>query len=675
MPCTLNDGEVRKVIERLGDSFTTLDFVAACPRSGGTESGRACPVVARERRSACGSRLGLFRCANQDFMVQVNPGASPARWQRGGEAAVMVAKAAPTGVRHASGLVRPGHYRALDYMASADFLDVKTLFERYPEIGGVYFRPTDGYVTTIDLHPQSLKPRIGVGEDPYLPIGARARDLEPTMSQRIEWLRQVRSRQTAPSREVQFEAHLIREAQANHLRLPGFPDRLRFLHSQWRIDPTASGTARITDLLAVDLRTRRLVVIELKASPDAGALSQAGSYVHWFGDNADVLNPFFLRLARVMGRLYDCPEMERLDALGAPAAGLGAWPSGGASGIEVVGLKNLDLEVPFAGTEAASENRPGEGQHAGSRTSISSRASAQVEVGPQYAGDPPFRARMRLAQSRYRAQVLGVPCGTGPNPHDTRALGNMLRPEDGDRGLNFLTPEIHAIARRRAHENGRNVKPFRLFNNLLSSQPMCFNLFGPLVDDLELATRLFQVLLPDQVQRVTRVQIEEAPEPVSEYLADNTSFDAFVEYRRTGGGHGFVGIETKLTEPFSARAYDRPEYRRWMASPRAPWRPDANGSVADVAHNQLWRDHLLAIALRDHPNSRFTDGQLLLVHHPDDDECSRAAAGYRALLQPGDRTFRDIHLDDLVHLWARVLVGGAERAWLDGFRRRYLSGV
>jgi hypothetical protein len=248
----------------------------------------------------------------------------------------------------------------------------------------------------------------------------------------------------------------------------------------------------------------------------------------------------------------------------------------------------------------------------------------------------------------------------------------MLRPEDGASGLNFLTPAIFELARRRARENPRNVKPFRLFNNLLSSQPMAFNLFGPLIDAPDLATRLFRTLLPDRIERVTRVQIEEAPEPASEYLADNTSFDAFVEYLRPDGARGFVGIETKLTEPFSAKRYDRPEYRRWMESSRAPWRTDAREHVADVIHNQLWRDHLLAIALRDRGGSGYAEGVLLLVHHPGDLECAGAAVGYQKLLRGGDTTFRTVPLDDLVGRWAGAVATREERDWLDRFRRRYL---
>ena len=115
-----------------------------------------------------------------------------------------------------------------------------------------------------------------------------------------------------------------------------------------------------------------------------------------------------------------------------------------------------------------------------------------LDLGPQYGGDAPFAARMRRHQSWYRAQVLGVGCGTGPRPSSTARYGNMLTREDGDRGLNFVTPTAFAAARDRVAAGGGAVEPFRLFHNMLSSMPMCFNLFGPLIDDPELATRVKQ---------------------------------------------------------------------------------------------------------------------------------------------------------------------------------------
>jgi hypothetical protein len=295
------------------------------------------------------------------------------------------------------------------------------------------------------------------------------------------------------------------------------------------------------------------------------------------------------------------------------------------------------------------------------------------DLGPQSSGDEAFAARMRLHQSWYRAKVLGVPCGTGPTRTSDAFYGNMLRAQDALRGLNFLSPHIHEVALARLGERRGKVEPFRLMHNMLSSQPMCFNLFGPLVRDRELARRVLLAIPGLDVADVVSVQLEYAPDPAHEYLNDGTAFDAFVDYRRGDGSRAFFGIETKLVEPFSQKYYDSSSHRRWMESQRSPFLPEAASRVAAIHHNQLWRDHLLAIALRDHARSPYAAGALMLVRHPGDASCTRIAEGYRSLLRPADQTFIDMPLDRLVGYFRDALNHPDEREWLSRFETRYLD--
>lgn len=297
----------------------------------------------------------------------------------------------------------------------------------------------------------------------------------------------------------------------------------------------------------------------------------------------------------------------------------------------------------------------------------------ELELGPQYDRDGPFAARMRCHQSWYRARRLGVPCGTGPQRRHTSPYGNMLRPEDAERGLNFLTPDILQVAQQRLAEGTGTVEPYRLLHNMLSSQPMCFNLFGPLVNDHELARRMLQELVPDDVAEVTQVALEFAPRPASEYLNDRTAFDAFIAYRRADGERSFVGIETKLTEPFSQRKHDTPEYRRWSDRSDSPWLATARLELAEMRHNQLWRDHLLAVAMNLHPASPYAGGYLMLVRHPGDSECAQVVKGYQKLLKPDDRSFIDCPLGELMNVAEAAVRGEHQQHWLAAFNARYLD--
>ena len=297
------------------------------------------------------------------------------------------------------------------------------------------------------------------------------------------------------------------------------------------------------------------------------------------------------------------------------------------------------------------------------------------DLGPQYDRDPAFTARMRFHQSYYRANVLRVACGTGPAPDSARRYGNMLTREDGAAGRNFLTPQIDEVVKRRIAESSDRVEPFRLLHNLLSSQPMCFNLFGPLVVDRERAARLLGALFPGEVARVNEVKIEHAPAPAYEYLDDRTSFDAFIDYERPNGERAFIAVETKLTDSFSPKRCDKPAYRRWMSGARKIWRDSVDERVTDPSHNQVWRNHLLAIALRDHRGSLYVAGRSIVIRHPLDQDGARAVAGYRALLREGDGepSFGELELDVVADEFEKVATREEERAWLAALRARYVS--
>lgn len=290
------------------------------------------------------------------------------------------------------------------------------------------------------------------------------------------------------------------------------------------------------------------------------------------------------------------------------------------------------------------------------------------------ARDDAFTARMRFHQSWYRRHVLNLP--PGPNPTARGALyGNMLRRGDGMQGYNFLNEAIHRFAEERLDQAQGVVEPNRLRNNLLSSQPMCFNLFAPLAQDLDLASRLLVGLLdlPDGL-RVTEVKIEYAP-PKERHLNDNTAFDAWIAYERGPGVCGFVGIETKLTEPFSQAYYAfGSRYRRWRDQPDWWWRPGTESTFPDKRFNQLWRDHLLAFSILHQPEQVYQEGFCAVVYHDQDAACRKAIEAYRLQLEPrAQSTLLDWPLGHLVERWAGLLQTRAQHEWLNAFRLRYLD--
>ena len=296
-----------------------------------------------------------------------------------------------------------------------------------------------------------------------------------------------------------------------------------------------------------------------------------------------------------------------------------------------------------------------------------------ADLGPQSPGDPPFRAQMRRHQSWYRASHLQVAYGRGPTAQSTAFYGNMLSPEAGKAGGNFLTPSIFEQAVGRI-DAGHGVERYRCLHNMLSSQPLCFNLFGPLAADLDLATRLLRATLPTEIHEVTGIEFEVAPAPASEHLDDKTAFDVLIRYVRPDGAAGFIGVEVKLTEPFSQKAYDTPTYQELTAMEGSPFDPQRRGELVDARWNQLWRNHLLVQAVKAHPSTPSgTVGWLAVVRHPLDEDAAEAVAGYQRLLVDPAASSIDWRLDELVATWADAVHDGPHREWLDELTTRYLD--
>jgi hypothetical protein len=289
-------------------------------------------------------------------------------------------------------------------------------------------------------------------------------------------------------------------------------------------------------------------------------------------------------------------------------------------------------------------------------------------------GDDPFTARMRFHQSWYRRHVLHLP--PGPNPSAKGKLyGSQITEADGLAGRNFITDRIHAAVERRISDGHGLVEPKRARCNLLSSQPMCFNLWAPLADDTTLATRLVRVLpgLPEDLC-VTRVILEHAPDKKS-HLDDATAFDAFVEYKLPSSAHGFVGIETKLTEPFSQKAYEfRRRYNRWKEEGDWWWQTGAEAQFLDPRINQLWRNHLLAFAMLHQSPAEYAEGYCAVLYHDGDGTCAEAITVYRGHLRPhAGGTLLAWPLSDLVTAWEAAAKSLDEKRWLAALRLRYLA--
>jgi len=283
------------------------------------------------------------------------------------------------------------------------------------------------------------------------------------------------------------------------------------------------------------------------------------------------------------------------------------------------------------------------------------------------ASDNVFQRRARLLQALWREEH-GLPIGL----HRGKPLGSRLpMPRAQERLESYLTPTIRKVVRREVMDRERAAgKLFgrpRIFNDLLSSQPLCFNLFGELAEDLGLASRVFRRLLPDRVARVAAIELEWSPGRGDErFTGDNSAFDVFVRCVAPDGQAGFVGIEVKYHESLrDAAAKLRPRYDQ-VARAMGAFREDGLEELEARPLQQVWRDHLLAGSMLQ-ADARWARGLFVFLHPRDNDRCVEVVEQYGSCLVA----------DDTFAVWTLEHVAdalGAENAgaWVDAVRDRYL---
>ena len=227
---------------------------------------------------------------------------------------------------------------------------------------------------------------------------------------------------------------------------------------------------------------------------------------------------------------------------------------------------------------------------------------------------------------------------------------------------NFLTPAIVAAVedRLRYKQPHETLDTTRLYADLLSSMPMCFNLFGSLHGDPASAAKAVAAWFPEMSISGATVTVgfEWSPgrrDPA--FLGDRTAFDAVIRVGPETGGH-LIGIETKYHEyPITQRraSNEEPPKRYVEVSKTAKLFRSADGvaKVWGTAMEQVWRDHLLALACQQHP-AEASVAKYVLVAPAGNPVWKQLVAEYRDLLTEeaaatiSYRTIEDLLSDDVL---------------------------
>lgn len=284
-----------------------------------------------------------------------------------------------------------------------------------------------------------------------------------------------------------------------------------------------------------------------------------------------------------------------------------------------------------------------------------------------------WKRAARLRQARWREQHQWKP---GAHPY----CGGEGASEVGSRlelafamkhGHNFITPAARAAAEARMQAKQRHemLNAARLYADLLSSMPLCFNLFGDLTDSA-LARAAVRAWWPELPPGEVCTQFEYSPGRLDPaYLGNRSAFDACFEITAADGTRSFVGVETKYHEHAAKEA--KPSERAMLRYAEvteksgafvADWREHILGTDLQ----QIWLDHLLLLSMLQLLPERHARGLFVLVYPAGNPSFASAATRYRELLTDAS-TFQARTLEELVDE-----PGALPAATCDAFRARYL---
>lgn len=249
-----------------------------------------------------------------------------------------------------------------------------------------------------------------------------------------------------------------------------------------------------------------------------------------------------------------------------------------------------------------------------------------MDIGALYPADDDFKARARKHQAQYRAEVLGVEWDT---------YGNRLTKKDGEALLIYYDKLGVREAKIRRFPDYSSKRD----GDMLRSEHIPFNMFGPLQTNADLAKQVLGKLIGREIADLLALEFEWAPEPRELYLGDRTAFDVYAclkpkdqQIRCIG-----LGIEVKYTErgyPIgnteSKRVADHDSLYWCVTRKSGAFVPDGYGALASDDLRQIWRNHLLGLAMRIHGD--INDFVSVTLYPAGNTHFTNALAAYRAHL-------------------------------------------
>ena len=265
---------------------------------------------------------------------------------------------------------------------------------------------------------------------------------------------------------------------------------------------------------------------------------------------------------------------------------------------------------------------------------------------------------------------------------------HILSDKDAKNGTNFYchnNPDEWELLQKWAENSkGKKVNFIGLgLKNMLRSEHIPYNLFYPLerlrTENPKLLSSFLEELFDNniQVDKVTTIKIEfDSKHLKSKLLNDNTSFDAYIEYKDGNDTCG-LGIEVKYTEksyPYGktekTRMFDPASEYNLLSKRSGYYLEEKLHELREKLLKQPWRNHLLGIKLVEAKQlDRFTS-----VHiYPNGNKYQgKACDEYKkCLTDDAKNSFAPITFEKFVEVGEKVFTKPKYKNWIDYLKERY----
>jgi hypothetical protein len=217
-----------------------------------------------------------------------------------------------------------------------------------------------------------------------------------------------------------------------------------------------------------------------------------------------------------------------------------------------------------------------------------------------------------------------------------------------------------------------------LFNNLLSSQPLCFNFFGELYANKNFGLTVLQTFYPELTE-LTNVIFEFGP--LENFTKDNSAFDIAFEVK-IGNQVGLIGFECKYTDSFSFKPSNSEfyygekgnknyeTYSNIYNDRKDSFLKEYYEYVRSKEFNQLFRNQLIAESLLH--NKKYSFACTGLFCYQGDNEAIAAGNKFKAMLSNSDN-FQVITYSDFITKIQQLNIDWKFREWTMLLWARYCA--